>query len=94
MANIKDVLYIYGSAARNHWPQGDDVEDAMLTIIHYINEYGYEFSDKILEKLKRDLGFCPIKDQFQCTDCCEDCEHAIEKKGYYTYYKCGLRINR
>lgn len=43
MASIKDVLLSYGSAARDNYPQGDEVEDAMDCIASFIGQHGYEF---------------------------------------------------
>lgn len=83
MANIKDILSSYGSAARDDYPQGDDVEDAMDTIILFIGQHGYEFEDSLLEDLREDIGLCPIRDRFKSFYRCRECEFAV---------KCGFRI--
>lgn len=83
MANIKDVLSSYGSAARADYPQGDDVEDAMDTIILFIGQHGYEFEDSLLEDLREDIGLCPIQDVFKRSYRCCECEFAV---------KCSFRI--
>lgn len=62
MASIKDILASYGSAARNDYPQGDEVEDAMDCIVYFISQHGYEFEDSLLEDLRQDIGLCPIRD--------------------------------
>ena len=83
MASIKDILSSYGSAARDNYPQGDDVEDAMDTIILFIGQHGYEFEDSLLEELREDIGLCPERDVFKCFNHCYECEFAV---------KCGFRI--
>lgn len=83
MASIKDILSSYGSAARDNYPQGDDVEDAMDTIILFIGQNGYEFEDSLLEELREDIGLCPERDVFKCFKHCYECEFAV---------KCGFRI--
>lgn len=73
MASIKDILTSYGSAARDNYPQGDDVEDAMDCIVYFISQHGYEFEDSLLEDLRQDIGLCPIRDVFKSFDRCSEC---------------------
>lgn len=91
MASIKDILSSYGSAARANYPQGDDVEDAMDNMVAFIGQHGYEFPDFLLDKLRRELGLCPIHDVFKYTHRCSECEFGIKRGSYYTYYECGFK---
>ena len=88
MASIKEILSSYGSAARANYPQGDDVEDAMDCIVAFIGQHGYEFDNFLLDKLRRELGLCPIHDVFKYTNPCSECEFGIKQGSYYTYYEC------
>lgn len=91
MASIKEILSSYGSAARANYPQGDDVEDAMDCIVAFIGQHGYEFDNFLLDKLRRELGLCPIHDVFKYTNPCSECEFGIKQGSYYTYYECGFK---
>lgn len=91
MASIKDILSSYGSAARAHYPQGDDVEADMDYIVTFIMQHGYEFDDSLMEELRRGLGLCPIHDIFKDFDPCSECEFGIKMGNRYVYYKCGFK---
>lgn len=91
MANIAEILYAYGSAARANCPEGDDVESDMNYIVDFINQHGYEFQDDCLGELRRGLDLCPIHDVFKCFDHCEECEFGIKRGNRYTYYECGFK---
>lgn len=91
MASIKEILSSYGSAARNDYSQGDEVEDAMDCIVYFISQHSYEFDDSLVDELRRNLGLCPIRDVFKGFDCCSECEFAIKSGNRYIHYKCGFR---
>ena len=91
MANIKEVLLSYGSAARANYPQGDDVKDDMNYIVSFIGKHGYEFQDNLLDELRRGLDLCPIRDVFKGFGHCEECEFGIKRGSRYTYYECGFK---
>lgn len=80
MADIKEILFSYGSAARANYPQGDDVEYAMDYIVSFIEQHGYEFQDDLLDELRKGIGLCPIHDVFRGSESCEGCEFAVKKK--------------
>mgnify|MGYP006867954591 CR=1 FL=1 len=63
MANIKEILSSYGSAARANYPQGDDVEDDMNYIVSFIEQHGYEFQDNLLYEC----------DRLACSKCNPNC---------------------
>lgn len=91
MANIAEILYAYGSAARANYPEGDDVERDMDYIVVFIIEHGYEFQDDLMYELRRGLGLCPIHDVFKSFDRCKECEFGIKVEDRYTHYKCGFK---
>lgn len=91
MANIKEILSSYGSAARANYPQGDDVEDDMDYIVSFIREHGYEFQDDLMDELRQGVGLCPIHDVFKSFRYCEECKFAIKVEDRYTHYKCGFK---
>lgn len=91
MANIKDVLHSYGSAARAKYTQGDDVEDDMNYIVDFINQHGYEFEEDLFGELRRGLDLCPIRDVFKDFDCCSECRFAVKRGNRYVYYECGFK---
>lgn len=85
MANILDILSEYGHACRCNYPQGDDVEDAMDTIISFCRQYGYDFSDDKAKELRKELYLCPLKKGiFQNVHACWECPHSL-KGGIYSY---------
>ena len=92
MASIKEVLSSYGSAARNNYPQGDDVEWAMDRIVSFIGQHGYEFEDDLLEDLRQDIGLCSIRDIFKGSGSCEGCPFSVKKGDRYTWYECGIKF--
>ena len=91
MANIKDILSSYGSAARANYPQGDDVEVDMNYIVRFIEQHGYEFDDSLVEELRRGLELCPIHDIFKGFHNCDECEFGIKLGSRYVYYECGFK---
>lgn len=91
MASIKEVLSSYGSAARNNYPQGDDVEADMDYIVTFITQHGYEFDDGLMEELRRGLELCPIHDIFKGFDPCSECKFGIKMGNRYVYYECGFK---
>lgn len=85
MSNILDILFEYGKACRRDYPQGDNVEDAMDTIVEFCQEYGYNFSDDDAKKLRETLYLCPLgKGIFRGVYSCTFCPHFI-KDSIYSY---------
>lgn len=91
MADVRDILHSYGSAARAKYPQGDDVEDDMNYIVDFINQHGYEFEEDLFGELRRGLDLCPIRDVFKDFDCCSECRFAVKRGNRYVYYECGFK---
>lgn len=92
MASIKEILSAYGSAARNNYPQGDEVEDAMDCIVSFIGQHGYEFEDSLRDELRRNIGLCPICNRFRDSRSCADCKFSVRKKrSVFVWYECGFK---
>lgn len=85
MTSLLDILSEYGKACRYNYPQGDDVEDAMDTIVEFCHQYGYDFSDNKAKELRKELYLCPLsKGLFQNAYACNECQHSL-KGGVHSY---------
>lgn len=91
MPNILNILSEYGKASRRDYPQGDNVEDAMDTIIEFCHKYGYEFSDDEARELRSKLYLCPLnKGIFRGVYACTGCPHLIKRSIYSYSSVCNL----
>lgn len=91
MTNVLDILSEYGNACKCDYQQGDNIEDAIDTIVEFCRQHGYDFSDDEAKELRSELYLCPlIKGIFQNGRNCKGCPYSIKGSIYSYSYACNF----